>query len=135
MDRSSILTFSPFFSLSLSLSLSRSPFFRTGRERGREEKAATGLEGGGRTRWCFLRAAHPISREPLAVYRLHFRSLKSSRSRPGRCTAPPSSPFSFSCSCSFPSLPSSPGARGGGSPYPAPDGIFIIKKYYSWPEA
>lgn len=32
-----------------------------------------------RTRWCFLRAVHPISREPLAVYRLHFRSLKSSR--------------------------------------------------------
>lgn len=34
-----------------------------------------------RTRWCFLRAVHPISREPLAVYRLHFRSLKSSRAR------------------------------------------------------
>lgn len=41
--------------------------------------------GGKRTRWCFLRAAHPISREPLAVYRLHFRSLKSSRSRRSRC--------------------------------------------------
>lgn len=52
------------------------PFFGNGKGRGREGR---GEDGEGELDGIFYELLIPFPREPLAVYRLHFRSLKSSR--------------------------------------------------------